>query len=82
MNILVVDDHQDMQDYLQDILSEQGYKVAKAGSADEALASLERDEFHLVIMDKSQGTGCICRTILCLLARLCSHWMCYQRFQF
>ena len=48
MNILVVDDHQDMQDYLQDILSEQGYKVAKAGSADEALASLARDEFHLV----------------------------------
>jgi DNA-binding NtrC family response regulator len=51
MNILVVDDHQDMQDYLQDILSEQGYKVAKAGSADEALASLARDEFHLVITD-------------------------------
>jgi DNA-binding NtrC family response regulator len=51
MNVLVVDDHQDMQDYLQDILSERGYRVAKAGSADEALASLARDEFHLVITD-------------------------------
>lgn len=51
MNILVVDDHQDMQDYLQDILSEQGYTVAKAGSADEALVSLAHNEFHLVITD-------------------------------
>jgi len=51
INILVVDDHQDMQDYLQDILSEQGYKVAKAGTADEALAKIAHNEFHLVITD-------------------------------
>lgn len=51
MKILVVDDHQDMQDFLQDVLAEQGYKVATAGSADEALASLSREEFHLVITD-------------------------------
>jgi len=37
MKILVVDDHEEMQAFLQDILSEQGYHTEAAGTADEAL---------------------------------------------
>jgi DNA-binding NtrC family response regulator len=51
MKILVVDDHEEMQAFLQDILSEQGYHTEAAGTADEALNLLARDEFHLVITD-------------------------------
>lgn len=51
LDILVVDDHEDMRDFLQDILSEQGYRTATAAAADEALARLASREFHLVITD-------------------------------
>ncbi len=51
LDILVVDDHADMRDFLQDILSEQGYRTATAASADEALERLASREFHLVISD-------------------------------
>ncbi len=51
MDILVVDDHEDMRDFLQEILSEQGYRTATAASADEALERLASREFHLVITD-------------------------------
>ncbi len=51
MEILVVDDHEDMRDFLQEILSEQGYRTATAASADEALERLASREFHLVITD-------------------------------
>jgi two-component system response regulator PilR (NtrC family)/two-component system response regulator HydG len=51
MKILVVDDHEEMQSFLQDILSEQGYQTEAAGTAAEALDLLARDEFHLVITD-------------------------------
>jgi len=49
--ILVVDDHEDMRDFLRDILSEQGYQTMAAGSAAEALERLAVREFHLVISD-------------------------------
>ncbi|NOY13069.1 MAG: sigma-54-dependent Fis family transcriptional regulator [Deltaproteobacteria bacterium] len=51
VSILIVDDHKEMRDFLQDILSEQGYRVATAASADEALERLASREFHLVITD-------------------------------
>lgn len=51
MDILVVDDHEDMRDFLQEILVEQGYRTAIAASADEALERLASREFHLVITD-------------------------------
>ncbi len=51
MKILVVDDHEEMQEFLQDILSEQGYQTEAAGTAVDALELLARDEFHLVITD-------------------------------
>lgn len=51
LEILIVDDHEDMREFLQDILSEQGYRVASAASADEALRVLAEREFHLVITD-------------------------------
>ncbi len=51
LEILVVDDHDDMRDFLQDILSEQGYRTSCAASADEALKLLADREIHLVITD-------------------------------
>lgn len=51
LDILVVDDHADMREFLQDVLLEQGYRVATAASAAEALECLNQREFHLVISD-------------------------------
>ena len=51
LEILVVDDHDDMRDFLQDILSDQGYRTFCSASADEALKLLADREFHLVISD-------------------------------
>lgn len=51
LDILIVDDHEEMREFLQDILSEQGYRVASAASADDALKMLAKREFHMVITD-------------------------------
>lgn len=51
LKILVVDDHDDMREFLQDILSERGYRTISASSASEALSVLNEREFHLVITD-------------------------------
>jgi two-component system response regulator PilR (NtrC family)/two-component system response regulator HydG len=51
LDILIVDDHEEMREFLHDILAEQGYRTAAAGSADEALRLLAGREFHLVITD-------------------------------
>jgi len=51
IHILIVDDHEEMRDFLQDILAEQGYQAMTAASADDALDCLQRREFHLVITD-------------------------------
>jgi two-component system response regulator PilR (NtrC family) len=49
--ILVVDDEQSMQEFLEILLRKEGYEVALAGSVDGALVALESDDFDLVISD-------------------------------
>ena len=50
-NILVVDDSPTDRKYLTDLLSKQGYKVATAESAEEALAKVKQLNPELVLMD-------------------------------
>jgi twitching motility two-component system response regulator PilH len=50
-NILVVDDSPTDRKYLTDLLSKQGYKVATAESAEEALAKVKQLNPDLVLMD-------------------------------
>src|SRR5262245_34695954 len=50
--ILVVDDERTLRFTLKEGLSEDGYRVETAGDAAEALERLERDEYHLVLLDQ------------------------------
>jgi DNA-binding NtrC family response regulator len=50
--ILVVDDERTLRFTLKEGLSEEGYRVETAGDAAEALEKLERDEYHLVLLDQ------------------------------
>ena len=49
--ILVVDDEQSMQEFLEIFLRREGYDVVTAGNVDAALAQLEADEIDLLITD-------------------------------
>ena len=49
--ILVVDDDEMMRSFLSTILREEGYVVEEAGSGKQALESLHRSEFDLVVTD-------------------------------
>ena len=49
--ILVVDDEQSMQEFLEIFLRREGYEVQTAGDVDTALAYLESDDFDLIITD-------------------------------
>ena len=49
--ILVADDEQSMRDFLEILLQRDGHDVATCGSAPEAVAAIEGDEFDLVISD-------------------------------
>ncbi len=51
IRILVVDDQEDMRDYLRDILEERGYRAETAASGAEALERVRAGGFHLVISD-------------------------------
>jgi DNA-binding NtrC family response regulator len=51
VRILVVDDQEDMREFLQDILTDRGYPVETAADGPEALRALEGGGFHLVISD-------------------------------
>jgi len=50
-SILVVDDEPTMQDVLQRLLCDQGYAVATAATAEEAVAQLEERDFDVVVSD-------------------------------
>ena len=50
--ILVVDDERTLRFALKEGLAEDGYRVETAGDGAEALAALERGEFHLVLLDQ------------------------------
>jgi len=49
--ILIVDDEKNIRDYLDLILSMEGYKCSQASSGEEALDILEKEEFELLITD-------------------------------
>jgi len=49
--ILVVDDEQSMQEFLEIFLRREGFDVVTAGDVDTAIAHLESDEIDLVITD-------------------------------
>jgi len=49
--ILVVDDELVVRDSLKEWLAEEGFSVAMAGSGAEALAALEAEPFHLMLLD-------------------------------
>ena len=49
--ILVVDDEQSMQEFLEIFLRREGYEVVTAGDVDTAVAHLESDEIDLVLTD-------------------------------
>ena len=49
--ILVCDDDRDIVSALEIYLKAEGYQVEKAYNGQEALACVEREEIHLVLMD-------------------------------
>ncbi len=51
IKILVVEDDLDLRDFIQDILSEQGYLVTTAGNGEEALARLDETPFPILVSD-------------------------------
>ena len=53
--VLIVDDEKNMRRSLQTMLSDEGYSVCAAESAEEALARLAQDAFFMVITDARLG---------------------------
>jgi DNA-binding NtrC family response regulator len=51
-NLLVVDDERTLLFTLKESLAEEGYRVTTAGDAAEALDAMEREEFHLALVDQ------------------------------
>jgi two-component system, response regulator, stage 0 sporulation protein F len=49
--ILVVDDEDNIRDYLREELADEGYEVLTATSAPEALKIIEKEDLHLVVLD-------------------------------
>ncbi|MCL2041675.1 MAG: response regulator transcription factor [Bacteroidales bacterium] len=54
-NILVVDDEADLCEILKFNLEHEGYTVDTAGSAEEALALLQKRSYHLILLDIMMG---------------------------
>jgi DNA-binding NtrC family response regulator len=50
-NVLVVDDEADIRALIDEILSDEGYKVTVAGDANEARSARSGDKFDLVLLD-------------------------------
>ena len=51
VKILVVDDELDIRELIQEILSDEGYIVTTAASADEARKARDKDNFDLILLD-------------------------------
>ena len=51
-NVLVVDDERTLRFTLKESLSEEGYRVETAADVAEALSLLEREEFHVALVDQ------------------------------
>jgi len=57
LGILVVDDERTLRYALKEGLSEEGYRVETAGDVASALAILNREEFHLALLDQKLPDG-------------------------
>lgn len=57
--ILIVDDDKDLSMLIDDMLCDKGYKTALAGSLEQAYEILEKEQFHLILLDINlpDGTG-------------------------
>ncbi|HBD29941.1 MAG TPA: Fis family transcriptional regulator, partial [Deltaproteobacteria bacterium] len=55
LSILVVDDDENIRMVLRQSLEKEGYHVSTANSAEEALNTLQRSFFHVVITDIMMG---------------------------
>jgi DNA-binding NtrC family response regulator len=51
LSILVVDDDQDVREYLSDFLTGEGYEVTTLGDSTEAVERIRDEVFHLVVLD-------------------------------
>jgi len=51
-NLLVVDDERTLRFTLKESLTEEGYRVETAADVSEALSLLEREEFHVALVDQ------------------------------
>ena len=51
ISVLVVDDDQDIREYLQDFLSTEGYEVTTLGDPTLAVERIRDEVFHLVVLD-------------------------------
>ena len=51
-NLLVVDDERTLRFTLKESLSEEGYRVETAADVAEAMSLLEREEFHVALVDQ------------------------------
>jgi len=50
-SILVLEDDNNFREVLADTLTDQGYQVTQASSAEEAIASAQKQPFHLILSD-------------------------------
>ncbi len=55
--VLIIDDEKNMRLSLKTVLTDEGYAVRTAESAEEALSMLEAEEFFMVITDARLGAG-------------------------
>lgn len=57
--ILIVDDDMDLSMLIVDMLEDKGYSASMVGSLDEAYTILEKEQFHLILLDINlpDGTG-------------------------
>jgi DNA-binding NtrC family response regulator len=51
VRVLVIDDEPIIRDVLNDILSREGYAIVSVPDAETGLAALDREDYHLIILD-------------------------------
>src|SRR3954469_2988404 len=51
LSVLVVDDDQDIREYLQDFLNAEGFEVTTLGDPTQAVERIRDEVFHLVVLD-------------------------------
>ena len=51
LSVLVIDDDQDIREYLQDFLNAEGFEVTTLADPTAAVARIRDEVFHLVVLD-------------------------------